>query len=55
MKYIAGLLTGVFLGMIGATMYYVFQALNELDDLDVTPEFVDWAKVLPFPTPTTNK
>lgn len=55
MKYVGGLVTGVTLGIIGATVYYVLRALDELDDLDVTPEFSDWATVFNFPTNKTNK
>ena len=50
MKYIGGLVTGVTLGIIGATVYYVLRALDDLDDLDVTPALADWAEIINFPT-----
>ena len=50
MKYIAGLTTGVCIGIVGATVYYVLRALDELDDMDITPAFGDWAEVINFPT-----
>ena len=50
MKYTVGLVTGVTLGIIGATVYYVLRALDELDDMDVNPEFAEWAQIFNFPT-----
>jgi hypothetical protein len=50
MKYIDGLAVGLTLGIVGATVYYVLRALDELDDMDVTPEFAEWANIINFPT-----
>ena len=50
MKYIAGLTTGVCIGIVGATVYYVLRALDELDDMDVSPSMADWAEIINFPT-----
>lgn len=56
MKYIAGFVTGVFLGITGATVYYVLRALDELDDMDVSPQFsdMDLAQIFNFPTNKSN-
>ena len=57
MKYIAGFLTGTVIGVTGATVYYVLRALEELDDMDVSPMFSDFdlAAVFSFPTNNHNK
>lgn len=56
MKYIAGFMTGTFLGITAATVYYVLRALDELDDMDVSPDWsdIDFAEVFNFST-TNNK
>jgi len=57
MKYIAGFLAGTVIGVTGATVYYVLRALEELDDMDVSPMFSDFdlAEVFNFPTNNHNK
>lgn len=54
MKYIAGLATGLCLGIVGAMVYYVLRALDELDDMDVSPALADWAEIINFPTTNNN-
>ena len=50
MKYIAGFVTGLSIGAVAATVFYVWKALQELDDMDVSPEFSELAQIFNFPT-----